>query len=704
MNRHNRLNILQYNVRKSRDMVMASLLRDPGIYDFDIIAIQEPWTNPYSATTHHPAKDRFHLCYPIGDTGGPARVCFFINKTIKQTKWRFEEQTRDICSVIVELSARGQEGTRLVVHNIYNPPRNGRHRGGTLPKARESLERHRTAEQILLGDFNLHHPLWGGLNRGQTDPETDDLIDIIGDFALHGALPPGTVTYEEGRTRSTIDLCYVMTGLTDKVVKCEVDRSLDHDSDHLPISTTLDLTVQQLEKKSRRAWKRLDEKAYRTALRQYVPPLRRPLTKTALDTYAGEIATALQNAISKAVPETQPSRYSREGWTEECAAVLAKAKRLKRAHSRHNTEETWEAYRVARNHKARTISKALRKAHQDRIEKAAESPETLWKLAKWARTRHNQSARTTPAIRHPDTQQELIESADKAELFRDVFFPTPPEADLEDIENAEYNDQIEMPVIEEKEVRTAIRGASPLKAPGPDGITNKALQVGIDLIAAHLTRIFNQSLKLGYCPGAFRASITAVLRKPDKPNYAVPKAYRPIALLNTIGKTMDAVIARRLSYLIETHHVLPPQHMGGRKHRSTEHALHAVTAKIYDRWNQGRNGQVASLLLLDVSGAFDNVAHKRLLHNLRKRRVDEKTVRWVASFLSDRHTHIIVDEFKSEPYAINTGIPQGVVSEQHVTRWRICLLGRCATLEHKVCLPIETGTIFMYISPQKPIG
>ena len=39
MNRHNRLNILQYNVRKSRDMVMASLLRDPRIYDFNIIAI-----------------------------------------------------------------------------------------------------------------------------------------------------------------------------------------------------------------------------------------------------------------------------------------------------------------------------------------------------------------------------------------------------------------------------------------------------------------------------------------------------------------------------------------------------------------------------------------------------------------------------------------------------------------------------------------
>ncbi|KAL6165128.1 hypothetical protein ACJQWK_08372 [Exserohilum turcicum] len=98
--------------------------------------------------------------------------------------------------------------------------------------------------------------------------------------------------------------------------------------------------------------------------------------------------------------------------------------------------------------------------------------------------------------------------------------------------------------------------------------------------------------------------------------------------------------------------------MGGRRMRSTEHALHAVTSRIYQAWNKG-DGQVASLLLLDVSGAFDNVSHPRLLHNLRKRKVDERTVKWIASFLSNRHTRIAVDGFTSQEYAINTGIPQG---------------------------------------------
>jgi hypothetical protein len=60
-----------------------------------------------------------------------------------------------------------------------------------------------------------------------------------------------------------------------------------------------------------------------------------------------------------------------------------------------------------------------------------------------------------------------------------------------------------MLLIKEKEVQTAIRAASPLKALGPDGIVNKALQAGTDLVTPHLTRIFNQSLRLGYCPALF---------------------------------------------------------------------------------------------------------------------------------------------------------------------------------------------------------
>lgn len=48
-----------------------------------------------------------------------------------------------------------------------------------------------------------------------------------------------------------------------------------------------------------------------------------------------------------------------------------------------------------------------------------------------------------------------------------------------------------------------------------------------------------------------------VLRKPGKPDYLVPRAYRPISLLNTLGKLLEIVIARRLLYLAEKYGLLP---------------------------------------------------------------------------------------------------------------------------------------------------
>jgi hypothetical protein len=59
---------------------------------------------------------------------------------------------------------------------------------------------------------------------------------------------------------------------------------------------------------------------------------------------------------------------------------------------------------------------------------------------------------------------------------------------------------------------------------------------------------------------------------------------------------------------------------------STEHAIHMLLEKVNKAW---KHKEIASLLLLDVSGAFDNASHPRLLHNLWKRRIDLKIVHWI---------------------------------------------------------------------------
>ncbi|OHW95285.1 reverse transcriptase-like protein [Colletotrichum incanum] len=454
----------------------------------------------------------------------------------------------------------------------------------------------------------------------------------------------------EGDGRSTIDLCLFTAGLVDKLIKCGIDDDANHDSDHLPIATSLDLTVTQLQQEKKRNWKAIDETIFTKAIKRSINSLRRPRTKAALDRYVQEIVKTITTAIDKGVPMKTCSPKTRPGWNEECAEVLAETKQ--------HTEQSWREYLTSRNKKGKIIRKTLQKTHREAVEKAAESPESLRRIVKWARNRQNQTPNVTPEIINPSTSQTATTREEKTELFWRTFFPAPPEANLKDIENATYEEQLILPPISVPEVEEATQKAAPLKAPGPDGITNKALQLAKPWISPHLVRTFNQSLQLGYCPQHFRKSTTVVLRKPGKGNYTTPKAYRPIALLNTVGKVMDAIITERLNYMAETHQLLPEKHMGGRRQRSTEHAMHLIIDKIYEAWNRGQ-GEVASLLLLDVSGAFGNASHRRLLHKLRKRRVDEKIIRWTTSFLGNRQTQIHADGYQSEPYTLTTGIPQG---------------------------------------------
>ena len=101
------------------------------------------------------------------------------------------------------------------------------------------------------------------------------------------------------------------------------------------------------------------------------------------------------------------------------------------------------------------------------------------------------------------------------------------------------------------------------------------------MISPTLTNIFTAYLKLEYYPNQFKPSITAILKKPQKPDYSIPGAYRPIALLSTVGKLLERIVAERLANAAETHHLLPDTQMGVRRKRLTLTALNLLTEQIY---------------------------------------------------------------------------------------------------------------------------
>jgi hypothetical protein len=103
----------------------------------------------------------------------------------------------------------------------------------------------------------------------------------------------------------------------------------------------------------------------------------------------------------------------------------------------------------------------------------------------------------------------------------------------------------------EWEVYKALKRAKPDKCPGIDEIPNRFLHaMGEPLIQAP-TALINECWAAEYFPKQFRAARTIVLRKPDKPDYSDPGAWRPITLLSTLGKIMESVMAQRLGGLAE---------------------------------------------------------------------------------------------------------------------------------------------------------
>jgi hypothetical protein len=85
--------------------------------------------------------------------------------------------------------------------------------------------------------------------------------------------------------------------------------------------------------------------------------------------------------------------------------------------------------------------------------------------------------------------------------------------------------------------------------------------------------------------------------------------------------------------------------------------LELLTEQIRTVWSSKKH--VASVLSLDISGAFDTVNHVRLLDNLREKQVPIWFVRTVRSFLSERTTTIVVDGEETAPWQLLAGVPQG---------------------------------------------
>jgi hypothetical protein len=96
-------------------------------------------------------------------------------------------------------------------------------------------------------------------------------------------------------------------------------------------------------------------------------------------------------------------------------------------------------------------------------------------------------------------------------------------------------------------------------------------------------------IKNGYHPKCWKEATGVIFQKPQntKPSYrdfALPKAYRVISLLNYLSKVAEKIVTKRLTTIAEIKIILHPYQIGGRKQKSAIDAVMVLTQKVQANW------------------------------------------------------------------------------------------------------------------------
>jgi hypothetical protein len=234
-------------------------------------------------------------------------------------------------------------------------------------------------------------------------------------------------------------------------------------------------------------------------------------------------------------------------WNDECKEV-AKATR----------EGFWmeEEARLANIHLKKVVREAKRNWANDYITTA-----NIWEVAAW---RHRRRSSLIPALLDSNGQliynHEGMASLLSAHFFVEEGVPIPTHF---------HDDPPPLPprtfhAFSEEELTLLLKATANKSAPGSSGIGWSLLKKGWDGVKDHLIKVFNACPILGHHPARWKEAKVVAIPKPDKPDYSLPKAHRPILLLKTMSKLLEKAIAKHMQHDIVAHELIHTNQFGGR--------------------------------------------------------------------------------------------------------------------------------------------
>ena len=636
----NTFSVVHFNIQSISDKLD---IIESEFCNFDIICLTETWLDQRTSNNTLSLNEyNLHRRDRVGDNHGG--ICVYATQNIYSRR-RYDIERPNIECVWIEASVHNK---KILIGTFYRPPNSAQEVLSSIEDS-ISLAFDTNIQHILItGDFNLDILKQSSHKK---------VLDLCQHFSLDQLI--NEPTHHTESSSSIIDLfltsnknIILLSGVGDPVL----DQNIRY---HCPVYCVLKFDKLTTPVYTRHIWL-YDRADYESFSRDLNDIDRNSIKSNDIDEYANNLTECITKLAKKHIPNKDIKiRKSDPAWlTTDIKRLMRKRKRLYDKYKRSKNITDFEIYKNIRN----KVTFEIRKSKKCQIEKLSEKLKSNEIDQKdWWKTLKSFITSEQPSTFPPLCKDDIVytNDNDKANILNQFF----TDQTILDDSNASLPssnqippDKLESISISAYEVEDILKTLKTGKAAGPDSIDNRLLKEFARPLSAPLTDLFNFSLSTGKVPSLWKqANVTPVFKKNDPSDVS---NYRPISLLNTIGKVLEKIIHKYIYNFLKEHQVITTLQSGFIPGDSTVNQL----VDIYNTFCQALDdGKEVRAIFCDISKAFDRVWHKGLLFKLHSVGISGSLLQWFTDYLYNRKQRVVIPGVTSNWSSVEAGVPQGSI-------------------------------------------